>query len=193
MIAMRFPLLERLEFPCVLERLVPGQPHPDGRRYLPLVVLRPTGGPADAPSTVRIGVVDRHHRVRESEVGRGGAARLVCSLGVLRPQESPPRRGLSPESDWTPPRASLAPTFYGRVLEIITWESGRGMLPYETLYAELLLDIGLGTVGLRTGATADDLTSAFGRARLEPGDAVELARSRIDILGFEADRGRDQT
>jgi hypothetical protein len=126
-------------------------------------------------------------------VGRGGAARLVCSLGVLRPQESPPRRGLSPESDWTPPRASLAPTFYGRVLEIITWESGRGMLPYETLYAELLLDIGLGTVGLRTGATADALTSAFGRARLEPGDAVELARSRIDILGFEADRGRDLT
>ncbi|MFQ3663876.1 MAG: hypothetical protein SNJ69_15995 [Chloroflexaceae bacterium] len=182
---MRFPLLNRLTLPCVLERLIPGQPHPDGRRYLPLVVLRPTGGPADGPSSVRIGVVDRHHRVRESQVGRGGAARLVCSLGVLRRQEAPPRRGLVPESGWTPPRASLAPTFYGRVVEIITWETERGMLPYETLYAELLLDIGLGTVGLRTGATADDLTSAFGRARLEPGDAVELARSRIDILEFE--------
>lgn len=188
---MRFPLLERLEFPCVLERLVPGQPHPDGRRYLPLAVLRPTGGPADAPSTVRIGVVDRHHRVQESGVGRAGAARLVCSLGVLRPQERSPRRGLRPESSWAPPGASLAPTFYGYVLEVITWESGRGMLPYETLYAELLLDIGLGTVGLRTGATADDLASAFGRARLEPGDAVELARSRIDVLGFEPEEGGD--
>lgn len=111
----------------------------------------------------------------------------AAAPGVAPASRAKPRKRLDA------PRASLAPTFYGRVLEIITWESGRGMLPYETLYAELLLDIGLGTVGLRTGATADALTSAFGRARLEPGDAVELARSRIDILGFEADRGRDLT
>ena len=41
---MRFPALETVALPCVLQDVVPGQQHPDGRRYLPLIVLRLPSG-----------------------------------------------------------------------------------------------------------------------------------------------------
>lgn len=178
---MRFPLQDKLDLPCVFERLVPGRLHPDGRRYLPLLLLRPTA--AGAPPDLLLGVVDRHHRVREEDVGRAGSARLVCSLSALRLQAGR-RRALEPEPGLARGAASTAPAVYGEVLAVPAWERGGGELPYETLYTELLLDVGLGSVGLRTSLTAGDMAAAVGKAVLAPGDFVELTRSRIDILGF---------
>lgn len=180
---MRFPLLDRLGLPCVFERLVPGQQHPDGRRYLPQIVLRPTGRADELPAGLLLGVVDRHHRVAEGDAGRAGSARLVCALSGLRLQPLPGRLGLRPEPGWRG-GVSTRPLILGRVVEVAAWEAERGRLPYETLYTELSLDIGLGVIGLRTSLTADSLSGALGKARVEPGDYVELARSRIDILGF---------
>lgn len=182
---MRFPLLEQLDLPCVFERLVPGALHPDGRRYLPLIVLRPTRAAAQHADGLLLGVVDRHHRVAEGDVGRAGSARLVCALSDLRLRAGPSRLGLVPEAGWRG-GVSTRPVVLGRVVEVAAWETGGGPLPYEALYAELTLDIGLGVVGLRTSLTAGDLGSAIGKARLAPGDYVELTRSRIDILGFGA-------
>lgn len=181
---MRFPLQDKLDLPCVFERFVPGQLHPDGRRYLPLLLFRPTA--AETPEGLLLGVVDRHHRVHEGDVGRAGRAGLVCALSALRLQGAERRRGLEPEAGLRPGMASTAPIIFGEVLEVAAWEPGGGELPYETLYTELLLDVGLGTVGLRTSLTATDMSAAIGKARLEPGDFVELARSRIDVLAFEA-------
>lgn len=180
---MRFPLLERLALPCVFERLVPGRQHPDGRRYLPLIVLRPTA--PGAPAGLLLGVVDRHHRVGEELVGVTGSARLVCALSALRLQAGPPRRGLQAEQGRQEGAPSLAPVVYGRVVEVAAWEPGAGALPYESVYAELLLDVGIGLVGVRTSLAAGSLAAELGKARLEPGDHVELTRSRIDILAFE--------
>jgi hypothetical protein len=178
---MRFPLSDRLDLPCVFEQYLPGRLHPDGRRYLPLIVLRPTAG--EGPL---LGVVDRHHRVREADAGRRGSARLVFALSQLRLQRGTTRRGLEAEAGVRPGQPSLAPQLFGAVLEVAAWEPGGAELPYESLYTELLLDIGLGSVGLRTSLTAADMAAAVGTARLEPGDFVELNRSRVDILGFEA-------
>ncbi len=180
---MRFPLLEQLDLPCVFEALVPGQPHPDGRRYLPQIVLRPTGRAELPTAGLRLAVVDRHHRVAEGDVGRLGSARLICALSDLRLQEGPPRRGLEPEAGWRG-GVSTRPIVLGRVVEVAAWEETRGNLPYEALYTELSLDIGVGVVGLRTSVTAGNLAAAIGKARIEPGDHVTLTRSRIDILAF---------
>jgi hypothetical protein len=177
---MRFPMQDQLDLPCVLERIVPGKLHPDGRRYLPLIVLRPAAG--DGPP---LGVVDRHHRVREADVGRQGRALLVCALSQLRLQAGA-RRGVAPEPGYAAGGVSAAPLIYGQVRAVAAWERGAAELPYESLYTELVLDIGIGVVGLRTSVTAADLAAAIGKAALEPGDFVELTRSRIDILGFEA-------
>jgi hypothetical protein len=181
---MRFPLQDKLDLPCVFEQLIPGRMHPDGRRYLPVIVLRPSG--AGAPEDLLLGVVDRHHRVREQDLGRAGRARLVCALSTVRLQDGPLRQGLEPEPGLPPGSRSLAPTMYASVLEVATWEIRSGELPFESLYAELLLDLGYGRIGLRTSLAADDLGEKLGKARIEPGDYVELGRSRIDILSFEA-------
>ena len=65
-----------------------------------------------------------------------------------------------------------------------TWEVERANLPYEQLFAELLLDTGYGTVGVRSSATADNLADVIGAAQINPGDWIEVSRSRVDILGF---------
>ena len=69
-----------------------------------------------------------------------------------------------------------------------TWEEQRGTLKYESLYTEFLLDVGVGTVGVRTATTADSLAVAIGTERIEAGDWVHVGRSRIDILGFKVDQ-----
>jgi hypothetical protein len=184
----RFPLIDTLNLPCVFERLVPGALHADGRRYLPLIVLRPTLAPApDAitPAGLRLGVVDRHHLVAEGDAGRSGTARIVFALSALRLQTPPHRSGLEPEEGWLPGRASLMPALFGQVRAVAAWERGGGQLPYETLYTELAIDAGVGVVGLRTSLTAEDMAAAVGAAEVAPGDWVELRRSRIDILAFE--------
>jgi hypothetical protein len=175
-----FPAIDRIDLPCVFERLVPGRLHPDGRRYLPLVLLRLSDG-------LLLGVTDRHHLVDAAHEGRAGSARLVFLLSSLQAQrdvEEAGRRGLWPEPGLPTGRASTAPTAAGQVLEVPSWELGRGRLPYETLYAELVLDIGLGTIGVRTNLTAPSLAEVLGREPIAPGDWIEVRRSRIDILGF---------
>lgn len=176
---MRFPHSEQLSLPCVFERLVPGKQHPDGRRYLPLLVLRPEQ--SEAPT---LGVVDRHHVVDPALAGRAGSARLVFLLSAVRLQQGEPRLGLVAEADVAPERASTMPTAYGRVLAVPSWEAEQRHLPYESLYTELLLDIGAGVIGVRTSVTADSLAATLGKPRLEPGDWLEVRRSRIDILAF---------
>ncbi|HNP73099.1 MAG TPA: hypothetical protein PKK15_18440 [Kouleothrix sp.] len=175
---MRFPQSDKLGLTCVFEGLVPGQLHPDGRRYLPLIVLRPAGAPAP------IGVVDRHHRVDPALEGREGVAKLVFLLSSVRLQEGRPRQGLAAEEGLAPGRASTVPTAYGRVLAVPAWEAEREHLPYEALYTELLLDIGVGVIGVRTSVTAASLAETIGKSQLEPGDWIEVRRSRIDILSF---------
>jgi len=88
-----------------------------------------------------LGVVDRHHVVDPALEGRAGIARLVFLLSGVRLQE-PPREGLVAEDGLAAERASIAPTAYGRVVAVPSWEAEREHLPYESLYTELLLDIG---------------------------------------------------
>ncbi|NTW00039.1 MAG: hypothetical protein HGA19_01900 [Oscillochloris sp.] len=187
---MYFPLINKLVLPCIFTQFVPGKLHPDGRRYLPLVVLQPTVPPtseAVSPAGLLLGIVDRHHRVAPSAIGQAGVARLVFALSTLRVQQPPYRTGFLPEDAWVPGQPSTAPTLYGQVAEVATWEEGSGQLPYQTLYTELLIDTSMGLVGLRTTITANTLSSTLGAAQVAPGDWVEIQRSRIDILAFKPD------
>jgi hypothetical protein len=182
---MRFPSADQLALPCRFERFVPGKPHADGRRYLPLIVLKLTNTPPAGSLAVRLlGVVDRHHVVDPALEGREGVARLVFLLSNVQIQESP-RQGLEAAEGLAEGRASIAPVAYGRVVAVPTWEAEQQHLPYESLYTELLLDIGLGVVGVRTNATAASLTEHLGKPRLDPGDWIRVWRSRIDILAFD--------
>src|SRR5215217_5623672 len=185
---MRFPMSDRLGLPCAFEGFVPGQLHPDGRRYLPLIVLRPTKtGPAGTLPAPTMGVADRHHVVDPQLVGCGGVARLVFLLSGVRLQEEARRQGLVVEASLPDVRASTMPIAYGQVIAVPSWEAEREHLPYESLYTELLLDIGIGTIGVRTSLTAASLAETIGKPRIESGDWLEVRRSRVDILGFEAD------
>jgi hypothetical protein len=184
---MRFPLSEQLNLPCTFAQLVPGRQHPDGRRYLPLIVLRladarPVG---DRPALATLGVVDRHHVVDLALEGRAGVARLVFLLSGVGLQVGQPRQGLVAEEGLAAGRTSTAPIAYGRVVAVPAWEAEREHLPYESLYTELLLDIGVGIIGVRTSVTADSLTESIGKPQIQPGDWLEVRRSRIDILAFE--------
>jgi hypothetical protein len=175
---MRFPSIEQLKLPCTFAQLVPGRQHPDGRRYLPLIVLRMADAPpmGDRPAVAALGVVDRHHVVDLALEGYVGVARL---------QTGEPRQGLLAEDGLAPGRASTAPTAYGRVVAVPAWEAQREHLPYESLYTELLLDIGVGIIGVRTSVTAASLAETIGKPQIEPGDWLEVRRSRIDILAFK--------
>jgi len=184
---MRFPASEQLNLPCTFAQLVPGRQHPDGRRYLPLVVLhladaRPVD---DLPAVAALGVIDRHHAVDLALEGRAGVARLVFLLSGVRLQVGAPRQGLVAEDGLAAGRASMAPIAYGRVVAVPAWEAEREHLPYESLYTELLLDVGAGVIGIRTSVTAASLAEAIGKPQIEPGDWLEVRRSRIDILAFE--------
>jgi hypothetical protein len=175
---MRFPQLARLRLPATFERYMAGRPHPDGRRYLPLLIL-------EVGASAPLGVVDRHHLVPPEWAGRRGTARLVFLLSTISLQPAgQQRQELVPEIVLGG-RASTMPELYGRVVEVPTWEETRGALQFESLYTEFLLDIGLGTVGVRTATTAGSLEDILGKARLESGDWVHVSRSRVDILGFE--------
>jgi hypothetical protein len=186
--AMRFPLSEQLNLPCTFAQLVPGKQHADGRRYLPLIVLgMPDARPvADQPVLPALGVVDRHHVVDLALEGRAGVARLVFLLSSVRLQAGHMLQGLVPEENLAAGRASTAPIAYGRVVAVPAWEAERKHFPYEALYTELLLDIGVGIIGVRTSVTAASLAATIGKAQIEPGDWLEVRRSRIDILAFEA-------
>ena len=177
---MNFTNAEQLALACHFERYIAGDCHPDGRRYLPLLMF---GLRQRAPDGItQIGVVDRHHQVDPTLAGRHGTARLVFLLSSLR-LITTPRSGLF-DHTVAQGQASTMPEAYGRVLAVPTWEATSDNLPYETLYTELLLDIGIGVVGVRTSTTGVNLTAQIGKRKLEPGDWLLVARSRVDILGF---------
>jgi hypothetical protein len=181
---MRFSALEQVALPCVFEQLIAGRLHADGRRYLPLIVLRVPRMHGDTERATLIGVVDRHHRVDPGLAGSAGVARLVFLLSTVRVQTSS-RIGLFPEPVADPSRISTVPLAFGRVTAVPAWETESAHLPYQSLYTELVLDIGIGTIGVRTSATATSLADMIGKSRIEPGDWLEVERSRVDILAFE--------
>src|ERR1051325_11683881 len=150
---MRFASFDQLALRCRFERFVPGRLHGDGRRYLPLILLRPPEMP-DVATVPTLAIVDRHHVVDPALEGHEGVARLVFLLSSVRLLEPPLRRGLVAEDGQDEGTCSTAPVAYGRVVAVPTWEAEQQHLPYESLYAELLLDIGIGVVGVRTSATA---------------------------------------
>ena len=174
---MRFPLLDQLGLSVRFERYVPGDLHPDGRRYLPQLVFR-------LPSGARLGVVDRHHYVDPELAGQSGVGRFVWLQPTLTVQPAgTQQQGIVVEGN--PERILSAPMVQGRIVAVPSWEPRSGHLPYETLFTEIVLDIGIGTVGIRTSLTADDMAAKIGAAKLAPGDWITVARSRIDILQFE--------
>lgn len=173
----RFPHLDQLQLPATFVQYIPGRPHPDGRRYLPLLIF-------DIGASALLGVVDRHHRVDPTRTGARGSVRLVFLLSdVVLQALGEQRQAIIPEPGLGA-RASTAPEAWGRVIAVPTWEEQRGQLQFESLYTELLLDIGLGIVGVRTATTADSLHAKLGKDRIEVGDWLRVGRSRIDILEF---------
>ena len=175
---MRFPLIDQVGLPVRFERYVAGKLHPDGRRYLPQLVFK-------LPDDLLIGVVDRHHYVEQRLEGQVGTARLVfllSNIALQAPGEQ--RQGCVAESN-VPGQISTAPPAYGQIVAVPSWEVRRGELSYDNLYAEFVLDVGYGTVGVRTSITADDLAAKLGKPRFEVGDWVSVSRSRIDILAFD--------
>lgn len=173
----RFPHIDQLQLPATFVQYIPGRPHPDGRRYLPLLIF-------DIGAPALLGVVDRHHRVDSTRTGARGSVRLVFLLSdVMLQALGEQRQAIVPEPGLGT-RASTAPEAWGRVVGVPTWEEQRGQLQFESLYTELLLDIGLGVVGVRTATTADSLQAKLGKERIEAGDWLRVGRSRIDILEF---------
>ncbi len=177
LLLMRFPLIEQVGLPVHFERYMPGALHPDGRRYLPQLVFRLANG-------LLMSVVDRHHYIDGDQAGQEGTARFVYLLSTIALQ--PPgtqRQGIVAEAQ-TPGHVSTAPRVYGQIVALPSWELRRDALPYDTLYTELLLDVGAGIVGVRTSLTADNIAEQIGAAELAVGDWLAVSRSRIDILGF---------
>lgn len=174
---MRFPHADQLHLPGRCTHLIPGKLHPDGRRYLPTVALELTAAATCSPHGLRLGLVDRHHRLPPDAVGHSGTAQLVCALSTLQRQTSPYQRGFVPEAGWQSGQLSMAPDVLAQVQQVWTWEAHPDALATPMIYIELLLDVGHGALGLRTNLPAME--------PLHPGDWIHLARSRIDLLGFE--------
>lgn len=173
----RFPLLDRIALPATFDSYVPGNLHPDGRRYLPLLIFKLAGG-------ISIGVVDRHHIVDPELEGRSGVVKLVFLLSNVELQ--PPhtsRQGIFTEPN-NRSGMTTTPEAYGSVVAVPSWEVEQGHLPYDSLYTELVLDVGDGTIGVRTHMTADNLAAKLGKAQFAVGDWISVSRSRVDILGF---------
>lgn len=173
---MHFPNLDMVAVNATFAQLKPGRLHRDGSRYLPLIVLQ-------LPDGTRLGVTDRHHRVNPDDVGQAGTARLIFQLSRLRIQAAGQHRRTIIARAHEQGSITTMPAAFGQIIAIPTWEQHR-KLGYESLYTELLIDIGIGTVGLRTTVTGDNLAAIIGVARLHVGDWVELDNSRIDILAF---------
>ncbi|MFZ9858501.1 MAG: hypothetical protein ACO3F2_09265 [Roseiflexaceae bacterium] len=175
---MIFSATNHLNLPCHFASFTPGEVHNDGRRYLPTIGLSLAEGTQQA---YHLPVVDRHHQVNEAHVGLQGNALLVMLLCQFRLQTSTPRQGLLATADGIPG----APRVYGHVTHVATWEIPETPLPYQSLYCEFVIDIGMGTVGVRTHATAPQLRQRLGTDTLNVGDWVEIWRPRIDILAFQ--------
>lgn len=185
---MRFSALGQLHLRCRYEQFIPGALHPDGRRYLPQVVITPlAAGPDTAPDT-KLWLVDRHHRVDPELAGQIAIARLLCALSTVQLQTPPFRAGFAPPTHGKPTTPLSEPIVYGRVAAVLAWEVQREHLPFETLYTELVIALDdEATIGLRTTLSAPRLADLIGCDHLTIGDWIEVRRSRIDILALEAD------
>jgi hypothetical protein len=175
---MFFSAADHLHMPCHFASFTPGEVHNDGRRYLPTIGLSLAEG---TDLAYHLPVVDRHHRVDEHHVGQHGNALLVLLLCQFRLQIDTQRQGLQATANGIPG----APRVYGRVSHVATWEIPDTPLPYQSLYCEFVIDIGMGTVGVRTHATAPQLRQRLGTDQLRIDDWVEIWRPRIDILAFQ--------
>jgi hypothetical protein len=173
----RFPLLDQIALPVTFDSYVPGNLHPDGRRYLPLLIFRLASG-------VALGVVDRHHLVDPQLEGRAGVAQLVFLLSNVTLQPPTTKQGIFAEPS-NRSGMTTTPEAYGRIVAVPSWETRQGQLPYATLYTELLLDVGEGVIGVRTHVTADDLAAKLGKEQFSVGDWIHVSRSRVDVLGFD--------
>lgn len=174
---MIFSAAEHLQLSCHFASFTPGEIHNDGRRYLPTIGLSLAAG---TPQAYHLPVVDRHHQVNEAHVGLRGNALLVLLLCQFRLQTGMSRQGLQATADGIPG----APRVYGQVTHVATWEIPETPLPYQSLYCEFVIDVGIGKVGVRTHATAPQLRQRLGTDQLIEGDWVEIWRPRIDILAF---------
>lgn len=183
---MRFSALSQLHLRCRYEQFIPGALHPDGRRYLPQVVVTPLdAGPDTAPDT-KLWLVDRHHRVDPELAGRVISARLLCALSAVQLQTPPFRAGFTPSPHSAPAAPLSEPIVYGRVAAVLAWEVQREHLPFETLYTELVIALAdEATIGLRTTLSAPRIADLVGSDHLSAGDWIEVRRSRIDILALE--------
>ncbi|GAC1552450.1 MAG: hypothetical protein NVS2B7_28420 [Herpetosiphon sp.] len=172
----RFAGQHALALPATFTAVIPGKIHPDGRRYLPLLIWTLANG-------LKIGTIDRHHLIDQHLVGRAGSLGIIFLLSTLALQPTGNHRlGLDPDA--APDRPSTAPTAYGKVSAVLSWELQQETLAFETVYAELLLDIGIGIVGVRTATAAPSLASAIGKTTLAAGDWITVGRSRIDVLAW---------
>jgi hypothetical protein len=77
---MLFAAYDALDLPCHFSQLIEGEPHHDGRRYLPTIVLTPPQPTDQAalPLVPTLPVVDRHHLVDLRHVGLVGSGQNWC-------------------------------------------------------------------------------------------------------------------
>ena len=176
---MRFAGLEQLHVTATVERIVAGALHPDGRRYLPQLVLQLADGGPDGGAGVRLAVVDRHHvSIGEDWTGRTVKLALVCALSRVERQSAPYRSGWLAVPGET--RAHGDIPIAGQIVDVAVWEEQRAPTGFATVYTECVLRIGPQTIGLKTGMAADS------GPPLRAGDHIVLRRSRIDLLQIAA-------
>jgi hypothetical protein len=172
---MRFAALPQLALNAVVERIIPGALHPDGRRYLPQLVLRLP----DAGDT-RLLIVDRHHvSIGEDWHGRPVVVALLCALSRITRQPADWRAGWQAADGR--PRADLP--IGGLVAAPLLWEAAPAAAGFASIYTEFVLQVSNATIGVKTSLNAD------GQPALQIGEPVLLSRSRIDLLQIRAAEG----
>lgn len=176
---MRFTAIADVRMPALFRGVTPGQQHHDGRRYLPILHFIPQLAMQVPTPMQTLAVVDRHHLVDPQLVGQYGMVQLVLLLAPFALQTLPYQQGFSDVGS-----PAHVPHVYGQVTHVATWEIPETPLPYQSLYCEFVLDVGGGTVGVRTHVSATRLADRIGTPMLAPGDWVMIPRPRIDVLGF---------
>lgn len=176
---MRFTAIADVGLPALFCDVTPGQRHHDGRQYLPILHFTPLGHMHVTTPMSTLSVVDRHHVVNTAAVGQQGVVQLVLLLSPFFLQKPPYQHGFGDVG--SPARV---PQVHGHVTQVATWEVPETPLPYQSLYCEFVLDVGAGTVGVRTHISAPRLVDKLGTDALRVGDWVTVPRPRIDVLGF---------
>ncbi len=176
---MRFTAIAQVQLPCLFQHVIAGETYRDGRQYLPTLWFTPHTASQTTIPMSSVAIVDRHHVVDTQLVGQHGDVQLVLLLSPFMLQKTPHQRGFCDVG--SPARV---PQVYGQVTHVATWEVPHTPLPYQSLYCEFVMDVGGGTVGVRTHVSAPNLADRIGTAQLQPGDWVVVPRPRIDVLGF---------